>query len=97
MRGAKIPHETIRRLPLYWRAVNFISAENHAHVNSKVLADVVHIKPMADKKNRHCPVSPLLPQKKDIAVDRRKQMEMMNFREIRKAFLDYLQERGVKY
>ena len=51
MRGAKIPHETIRRLPLYWRAVNFISAENHAHVNSKVLADVVHINPWQIRKD----------------------------------------------
>jgi redox-sensing transcriptional repressor len=51
MRGAKIPHETIRRLPLYWRAVNFISAENHAHINSKVLADVVHINPWQIRKD----------------------------------------------
>ena len=48
---------------------------------------------MAKKRKRPFHVSYLLPQKKDIVACQRKQMKMMNFREIRNAFLEYFRKR----
>lgn len=43
MRYHRIPDETIRRLPLYWRALHFVSANNRKHISSKMLADTIHV------------------------------------------------------
>ena len=43
MRHHKIPDETIRRLPLYWRAFQKISQNEKTHISSQSLESIVNI------------------------------------------------------
>ena len=51
MRYHKIPDETVKRLPLYWRTLKFMSAQGDTHVSSKKLADISHINPWQIRKD----------------------------------------------
>jgi len=51
MRYHKIPDETVRRLPLYWRVLHSLSAKDQVHMSSKTLADIVHVNPWQVRKD----------------------------------------------
>ena len=51
MRYHKIPDETVKRLPIYWRALKFISARGGTHISSQKLADISHINPWQIRKD----------------------------------------------
>ncbi len=51
MRYHKIPDETVKRLPLYWRALKLMSARGDIHVSSQKLADISHINPWQIRKD----------------------------------------------
>ncbi|MBN1816127.1 MAG: redox-sensing transcriptional repressor Rex [Sedimentisphaerales bacterium] len=44
MRYRKIPSETIRRLPMYLRAISFLRRQGQDYVSSRDLADQLHLK-----------------------------------------------------
>ncbi|MBN1126739.1 MAG: redox-sensing transcriptional repressor Rex [Sedimentisphaerales bacterium] len=44
MRYRKIPSETIRRLPMYLRAISFLQQQAREYVSSQDLADQLHLK-----------------------------------------------------
>ena len=51
MRYYKIPEETIRRLPLYWRTINLMSSMGHTRISSKILAKLSHVNPWQIRKD----------------------------------------------
>jgi redox-sensing transcriptional repressor len=51
MRYHKIPDETVKRLPLYWRALKFMSAQGETHISSQKLSDISHINPWQIRKD----------------------------------------------
>ncbi len=51
MRYYKIPDETIRRLPLYWRAINLMSDKGQKRASSQILADNTNINPWQIRKD----------------------------------------------
>ncbi|WP_146661172.1 redox-sensing transcriptional repressor Rex [Anaerohalosphaera lusitana] len=51
MRYRKIPSETIRRLPMYFRALVFLEKNQKDYISSSELAEFVHIKPPQIRKD----------------------------------------------
>jgi redox-sensing transcriptional repressor len=51
MKYHKIPDETVKRLPLYWRALKFMSAQGETHISSHKLADISYINPWQIRKD----------------------------------------------
>ena len=51
MRYRKIPEETIRRLPMYLRALMFMPDKDRGYVSSKDLAELLHLKPPKIRKD----------------------------------------------
>ncbi len=51
MRYSKIPSETIRRLPMYLRALIFIEKNAKDYISSKSLSEFVHINPSQIRKD----------------------------------------------
>ena len=43
MRYYRIPDETVRRLPMYWRAISLISEKGYKCISSAAIADITHI------------------------------------------------------
>jgi redox-sensing transcriptional repressor len=51
MRYRKIPEETVRRLPMYLRALMFMPERDHGYVSSKDLAEFLNLKPPQIRKD----------------------------------------------